>query len=194
MNKDIRIILAELPVQPLLDAIDAAWWDDITIRQSYPGSHHRDTHCIFLRGPKSFLHFFDTTATDYPRLAVLMPVLMPVLAPLLNTLQCPPDAVGRVLLVKLRAHGHVQTHTDTGPYADAFTRHHVVLSSNEFCSYRCGESEECPPPGTAFWFDHHKPHSATNNGPTDRIHLIVDTLAQRQCDPSINWSDLCPKD
>lgn len=192
-NEDIRIILSGLPVQPLLDAIDPAWWDEITIRQQYPGSHHRDTQCIFLRGPRSFLNFFDTDAQDYPHLGELMPVLMPVVAPLLNHLQCPADSIGRVMLVKLRARGHVVKHTDTGPYADAFTRHHVVLSSNPNCIYSCGASEARPEPGQAFWFDHHKPHDAFNYGETDRIHLIVDTLAQSQCDPAVNWSDLCPK-
>jgi len=191
---NIRFILSDLPVQPLLAAIDEAWWDEITIRQSYPGSHHRDTQCIFLRGPRTFLNFFDTTAQDYPRLGELMPVLMPVVAPLLNKLGTPQDAIGRVMLVKLRPHGHVQTHTDTGPYADAFTRHHIVLSSNVGCRYTCGDTMERDIyAGTAFWFDHHKPHSADNHGPTDRVHLIVDTLAATSADPTVNWSELCPK-
>lgn len=193
---DIVTRLRGLPVQPLLEAIGTEAWGDITIRQQYPGSAHSDTECVFLRGPRSFLDFFDTTALDYPRLEPLLPVLLPVLLPLLNTLHCEPAGLGRVMLVKLRAHGHVKLHTDTGAYADAFERHHVVLSTNERCTYTCGDStlsskHDGALPGDAFWFDHHKPHHSHNYGDTDRVHLIVDTLERGT--QATNWSALCPQ-
>lgn len=194
MTSDIRTVLRGLPVQPLLSAIKAEYWEDISIRQQYPGSAHRDTECIFLRGPASFLNFFDTTAQDYPRLEPLMPTLMPVMRPLLHLLQCSGAGIGRIMLVRLNPRGHVRIHTDTGPYADAFQRHHVVLSSNEHCSYHCGEStihasHDGGVPGDCFWFDHHKPHYSHNHGDTPRVHLIVDTMDRRS---TTDWNQLCP--
>lgn len=187
----IRVIQRGLPVQPLLDAILPDMWEDITVRQRYPGSAHRDTECIFLRGPANFLNFFDTTAQDYPHLPQLIEHVLPVVQPLLDALQIPGNALGRLMLVKLSAHGHVSEHTDQGAYADAFSRHHVILSTNDHCSYHCGDvALSNSRPGDAFWFDHHKPHHAHNYGDTDRVHLIIDTLAGAS---PINWSDLCPK-
>lgn len=181
--------LRGLPVQPLVDAITPDMWGDITLRQKYPGSAHSDTECIFLRGPQSFFNFFDTTAIDYPRLEQLIEPLMPVLRPVLNALYAKPQELGRVMLVKLKPLGHVKMHTDTGAYADAFERHHVVLSTNERCTYTCGDTTAKHAAGEAFWFDHHQPHHSHNYGSTDRIHLIVDTVSSKS---QVNWSELCP--
>jgi hypothetical protein len=191
MHDDIRTVMHGLSVQPLLDALLPDMWEDITIRQQYPGSAHADTECIFLRGPRNFFNFFDTTAQDYPRLPQLIDALTPVLLPLLATIDCAPDELGRVMLVKLKPLGHVKLHTDEGAYADAFQRHHVVLSTNDRCTYACGDTTAKHVAGDAFWFDHHKPHHSHNYGSTDRIHLIVDTLERRGC--ATNWGDLCPK-
>jgi hypothetical protein len=188
---NIKTILHGLPVQPLLDSLLPEMWEDITMRQRYPGSAHADTECIFLRGPRSFLNFFAVDAQDYPRLEQVIEPLMLVLLPLLNTIDCQPDELGRVMLVKLLPRGHVKVHTDTGPYADAFQRHHVVLSTNDHCVYHCGDESAKHAAGDAFWFDHHTPHHSHNYGSTDRIHLIVDTLERRA--PATDWSDLCPK-
>lgn len=190
---NIKTVMRGLPVDKLRCAITPDMWNDITIRQKYPGSAHRDTECIFIRGPRSFLNFFDTTAQDYPRLTELIGPLMPVLTPLLNALYVKPTDLGRIMLVKLRAHGHVTEHSDTGPYADAFERFHVVVSTNRGCGYQCG-GEVCGDmqAGDAFWFDHHLPHSSHNYGSSDRIHLIVDALDSR-AKHGINWSELCPE-
>lgn len=175
--RTIETLLHDLPVQPLLDAIEPDMWEDIRVRQQYPGSAHRDTECIFLRGPASFLNFFDTTAQDYPRLPQLLDELMPILLPLLNLVQCEPDELGRLMLVKLKPHGWIRPHMDEGEYADTFNRQHVCLSSNEHCEFRCGPDSLRPQPGDAFRFNHRVQHTARNDGETDRIHLIVDTLA-----------------
>jgi membrane peptidoglycan carboxypeptidase len=45
-----------LNVEPLLQQLAAhpELWDEITVRQAYPGSAHADTQCIFVRGPLGF--------------------------------------------------------------------------------------------------------------------------------------------
>lgn len=172
----IEPIIRGLPVQPLLDAIDPEWWTDITARQSFPGSAHGDTRTIYLRGPKSFLDYFDTSAQDYPRLAGLIPVILPILRPVFAFTHVQRWHIGRILLVSLKPGGHVTEHVDEGAYADAFSRYHVVLSTNDACWYRCGDVVASYPAGTAFWFDHHLPHEAHNGGETERVHLIVDVM------------------
>jgi hypothetical protein len=172
----IETIMRGLPVQPLLDVLKPAWWHEITARQQFPGTAHKDTQTIFLRGPHSFFSYFEPDAKDYPRVADVIGPLMQVLRPLFGFMNVKPEQVGRVLVVKLKPGGHVAEHTDEGDYADTFTRLHVILSTNDACWYRCGDVVASYPTGTAFWFDHKQPHEAFNGGETERIHLIIDVL------------------
>lgn len=179
MKQDIEVLMRDLPVQALLDSINPEHWRDTTIRQDFPGSAHRETHSIFLRGPTSFLDFFSITSADYPRLREYVPVLMPIMRPLLELIEC--QDLGRVILVRLPAGARVLSHFDSGAYAEHYSRFHVCLSSNEGCHFKVGDSALTPKPGEAFIFNHRRPHRVVNEGSTERIHLIVDAV-------SPNWS------
>lgn len=170
----IETIMRGLPVQPLLDVLEPAWWDEIQARQKFPGTAHADTHTIFLRGPHNFFDYFAPDAKDYPRLSDMLDALMPVLRPFFGWLGVKPEQIGRILLVSLKPGGHVSEHTDEGTYAETFRRYHIILSTNEACWYRCGDVVASYPAGVAFWFDHRLPHEAHNGGDTTRVHLILD--------------------
>lgn len=169
-----------LDVQPLLDLIDAQpdLWREIEARQNSMNSPHRDTECIFARGPYKMTRFhvqFDLGAYDYPCMEYLKPGLMPVMSPILRGLEV--DELGRVLIVKLKPGGHVSAHDDQGTYADHFARFHIVLSSNPGCTQSCGGQEQAFEVGDAWWFDHKKVHTADNTGDTDRVHIIFDATS-----------------
>lgn len=172
-----------LDVQPIIDRIEAMpeLWAEITARQDYTGSAHKDTECIFARGPYSFTpyyYMFDLGSYDYPAMDTLADVLIPVLRPLLTDVLGVTE-LGRVLIVNLKAGGVVKPHIDEGTYADHFARFHVALTSNDRCMLEVGDDQAAMHPGEAWWFDHKQRHSAFNLGTTDRWHIILDAVSPR---------------
>lgn len=178
-------IATGLDVGPLLAALDAhpGLWGEITARQSYPGSAHRDTECIFVRGPSAFTaddYFNDLGAFDFP----LPETIRMEVDSLVNSLSACIGILeyGRVLIVNLHPGGVLDTHIDEGLYAEHYSRFHICLRGNEepFTSSLTVEGVSAfMQPGEAFWFDHRKWHSASNIGTRPRIHLIFDAVTER---------------
>jgi quercetin dioxygenase-like cupin family protein len=169
-----------LDVLPLLARLDAMphLWDEITARQEYTGTAHTDTHCIYPRGPFKFtpyFYMFDIGAYDYPVMDTLADVLVPILRPLLTDV-LKVDALGRVLIVKLKPGGVITPHTDEGTYADHYARFHVAVTGTDKATLTAGGETHHLEPGDAWWFNHKVKHSARNDGDTDRIHIIIDAV------------------
>lgn len=163
-------LLALIRAQPEL-------WGEITIRQDYPGSAHRDTDCIFLRGPRTFTpddYFEDLGAYDYPAMDKLMPAIFDVMRPVLDKLEV--SELGRVLIVRLHPAGVITPHIDEGRYAEHFSRFHISLQSDPGNSFTCGEETVHMAPGTAWWFNHRELHTVTNDSDRERIHIIFDAV------------------
>lgn len=179
-------IRSGIQVDRLLKAIDekSHLWNQITARQSTPGSPHKDTQSIFLRGPcEQTVHavFNEIYPKDYPALKEF-----PEARDLIHCLADDVNAreLGRVMIVKLLPGGFITPHCDEGAYADHFERFHIVLASNEDCWFQCNHnSDEAEfvrmKAGESWWFNHKREHTFMNNGATDRIHLIVDAMAPR---------------
>jgi GNAT superfamily N-acetyltransferase len=163
--------LQELDVRPDL-------WKQITARQDFPGSDHKDTETIYLRGPKHM----DVPA-DYMKVGNAVDYLgnlgelqdcADLMRQALEAIGA--DELGYVMVVKLKAGGVVTPHIDEGPYSDHFTRFHLVLSTNEFCKFSSG-LEVCHLKAGELWqFDHKAIHNFMNAGDTDRIHIIFDAV------------------
>jgi len=175
-------LLTGLDVQPMLDLLkkNKDMWNDITIRQDYPGSAHADTECIFIRGPLKFTakdYFDDCSAAPYPAASVFQEAFRPLMEPLTEAIGL--TQLGRVLIVKLKPGGHVKAHVDEGKYADMYSRFHIVLATNDKCTNTTGGEVSHWPVGTAWWFDHKQEHTADNGGQTNRIHIIVDAVSTR---------------
>lgn len=173
-------LLTGLNVQPLIDKLEAIpqMWNDITLRQDYPGSAHTDTECIFIRGPLQFTaqdYFNDLSAAPYPAAPVFEKELKHLIEPLMEAIAL--EQLGRVLLVKLKPGGHVKAHSDEGRYADFYSRFHIPVITNEGCVNTTGGEAVHWPVGTAWWFNHKQVHTADNAGDTDRVHLIVDAVS-----------------
>lgn len=175
---NFKLIASGIDPQPVLDALDRLpeLWDEVTIRQNYEGSAHKDTKCIFLRAPTSLeniLEVIDTVAThNVGRLGSPVMELMNHLCGLVGIRE-----LGRVMLVKLKPCGIISAHRDEGAYARYYSRFHFVLSGS--CKFYCGgisDKPVAPAVGELWWFDHQKTHQVFNNG-EDRIHLIFDGTA-----------------
>jgi len=171
---DVEPIRARLEAMPHL-------WDEITARQEYTGSAHKDTQCIYPRGPYKFTpyyYMFDKGAYDYPVMDTLADVLVPVLRPLLAGV-LKVEELGRVLIVKLKPGGVVTPHIDEGTYADHYARFHVAVTGTEHATLTAGADIQHFAPGEAWWFDHKVTHSARNDSDSDRIHIIIDAVTSR---------------
>lgn len=98
-----------------------------------------------------------------------------------------PGRVERVRLMRLSAHhGKLSRHADiTDRYAGTqdghIARFHIPLQSDPLCVFsawtltgarQMAHMQE----GSLFYLDVRKPHAATNRGPADRIHLVVDCI------------------
>lgn len=149
-------------------------WDLITVRQQYEGSAHRDTEAIILRGPTTLEGLFDNLeAVDFAALEEL-PATFDLVVRVLQRVQA--REVGRIMLVKLHAGGHITPHVDEGRYAEHFARFHLVLTSSPGCRFFAGGEQVVMAPGEIWWFNHRVVHEVRNAGP-ERIHLILDATA-----------------
>lgn len=171
-----------LDVQPLLDALAARpeLWGEITIRQHYPGSAHKDTEAIFLRGPYQFTfrdYMMDTTAYDYPAMDALSAQLVPLVRPVLQQLGV--TELGYVMLVRLAPGGVIKPHVDEGAYADHYSRLHLALTGEPGATLTAGDETQHFAPGECWWFNHKVRHSAVNDSDQPRIHLIIDAVTPR---------------
>lgn len=172
-------IATGMEVEPLLAVIASRpyVWDEITIRQHYPGSAHHDTDAIFLRGPYAFTaieYMWKADAYDYPTMDEFMPAIGNLLRPVLKQLGV--TELGYVLIVRLKAGGEIDEHIDQGYYAEHYERFHLVLKSepgNEFTVE--GETVHMGP-GEVWWFNHQRPHSVVNKSAHERIHVIFDAV------------------
>ena len=170
-----------LDVEPLLKLLNAKpeLWKEITARQKFTGSPHKDTESIYVRGPYKMSHYYviwDTGSYDYPCMEYLKPALVPLMRPVLEKLEV--KDMGRVVIVNLKPSGHVTKHNDQGFYADHYSRFHLVLQSNQWCSQTCGNQKQKFEVGDVWWFNHKKLHTADNVGMTDRVHIIFDCVTK----------------
>jgi quercetin dioxygenase-like cupin family protein len=168
---NFRKITEGVDLVPVLEAIHPMAWREVTIRQEYAGSAHRDTESIFLRAPTSTADIFN--CLDSIELEAWQHLgVAEFLTPVLDAIGA--RELGRVMLVKLKAGGFIRPHTDEGAYARYFARFHVVLAGH--CRFHCGAEEVAMAPGEVWWFNHQKEHEVCN-GNADRIHLIFDACA-----------------
>lgn len=168
-----------LDVCPLVEALkrNPELWDEITGREAFPNSPHKDTKSIFLRwcrGLELQSAFTEIPAFDYPAMGKLSEA-----RELINqTLQkVNATELGRVLIVNLRVGGAITPHSDEGAYADYYERFHIALSCKPGNLFSCnGETVEMNP-GELWWFNHKERHKAHNISGNDRIHMIIDCVA-----------------
>lgn len=168
---DPTAALAELNAHPDL-------WKQITARQDFPGSDHKDTETIYLRGPGHMdvpLDYMRVgNAFDYLGNIGAMDACTDLARRAFNAIGA--TEMGYVMVVKLKAGGVVTPHIDEGPYSDHFTRFHLVLSTNAGCLFNSGHEVVHMPAGELWQFDHKARHHFVNNGDTDRIHIIFDAV------------------
>lgn len=150
-------------------------WNLNKIRQSFTGSPHVDTKCIFVRGPKEFtveeyMGTLDAVVYDIPtELVVKLNAVLRSAEQYINVRE-----IGYILIVNLTAGGAVQEHRDEGTYAEYYDRYHLVVKSSEGNIFTVNGEDQEMRTGELWKFNHRALHSVVNNSTEDRIHIIFD--------------------
>lgn len=80
--------------------------------------------------------------------------------------------VARAAFFKLAVNDQVLEHVDDGTYYLTKDRFHLSLQGTYL--YTVGGEEQIIEPGTFFWFDNKKPHSAKNIANVERLTFVFD--------------------
>lgn len=80
--------------------------------------------------------------------------------------------IARAAFFKLAPHQLVLSHIDDGTYYLDKDRFHLALQGRYL--YECGGEEHIIEPGTFFWFDNKKHHSADNISDVERLTFVFD--------------------
>jgi hypothetical protein len=147
-------------------------FDAVTLRQDAPGSAHRDTRAIFLRGPIEPARWFD----DIPHADYRFIEGWPSAAAALDRIatMLGGRTLGKAMIVALKPGGRIVPHIDEGAYPVAHDRYHLVLSTTPEAVLISGGERRHVAVGELVRFETALPHTAENDGAWERIHLIVD--------------------
>lgn len=175
-HPNFRRLIAGLDVSPALEELAGRpeLWELIQLRQQYAESAHVDTETIVLRGPSSVDNLFDNLDCLHYAAIEQLRATWALVRHVREFLQA--REAGRVMLVRLKEGGWIRPHVDEGAYARYYARFHLVLESNHYCRFACGQEKAIMAPGELWWFNHQMMHSVINNGPA-RTHLIMDFTA-----------------
>lgn len=157
-------------------------FDEFTLRQDYDASCHKDTKCIFLRGPKGVTKdakevdrnaFFDSTEFyDWPSRPNF-----PLVNKLINEYMRGNGLtdLGWVTIVSLKPYGMVAPHPDQGAYCVKYNRYHYPIIAEKSIFIVDDEPFKMQE-GKFYTYDNQRVHSAVNMSSKERIHLIFDAL------------------
>jgi hypothetical protein len=182
MNNLVKIAQG-VDVAPLLLAIarQPKLWNRHTARNAEGGAH-ADVDDIWLRynDEKPFKEKGDYTGFNdahdpvfYPEWYAL-PQARPIVFGLMSRVE--GTRLGGVLITRIPAGGRVLPHTDDRHYN---TKLYVVLQSNPQCVNRVEDERVSMAPGEAWYFDNTKEHEVVNDGPDDRISLIISIRCEK---------------
>jgi mannose-6-phosphate isomerase-like protein (cupin superfamily) len=85
--------------------------------------------------------------------------------------------ISRCAFFRLPPGGAVSTHIDDGAYYLTRDRYHLSIQGDY--EYTVDGESRIIRPGTFFWFDNKKPHSAKNVSDVDRLTLVFDVPKQK---------------
>jgi hypothetical protein len=155
-----------------LDRLVSCEWIDHFVQQNYEGSWQ----VLPLRGKAGETHpvmqiYSDPTCKHFEDTALLDST--PYFREVLETFQCPLRAVR---LMKLTPGSRIKEHTDYDLAAEnGEARLHIPITTNEKVTFLLNGTRVRMDAGECWYLRLSDPHSASNAGDTDRIHLVIDT-------------------
>jgi hypothetical protein len=161
-------------VRDLHSAAAAFGWIEHFVRQNYDG----DWSVIPLRGKAGATHpvmmiYPDPTAREFADTPVLQHC--PYFRTVLAAFRCP---LRTVRLMRLTPGSVIKEHTDLELSVEqGSARIHIPIATNAQVEFCLNQSRIVMEPGSAWYLRLSDPHSVHNRGATERVHLVVDAVA-----------------
>ncbi|HXL98887.1 MAG TPA: aspartyl/asparaginyl beta-hydroxylase domain-containing protein [Rhizomicrobium sp.] len=156
-----------------LDGLSASDWIGHFLTDRYDGNWD----VIPLRGPKGVTHpVMMISAAPGAREFADTPMLQacPYFRAVIAAFAC--EILGARLL-RLTPGSRINQHTDHEyPERDGIQRIHIPVVTNPDVEFLLNGSRVTMEAGSAWYLRLSDPHSVANNGQSDRVHLIVDTV------------------
>jgi hypothetical protein len=174
--KHFKLHRKSVDVEPILSEIRAhpSAWTEQTGRQGHIDVQ-AETNSIPLRGLRRSKIMGrrrrDVHETRCTSLARRFPRTMALTEGLAEELG---GELGRAKLARLPSGARVLPHVDRGEYYAFRDRYHLVVDSLGGSVLQAGDEEVSMRPAELWWFDNKAIHSARNESPHPRIHLVFD--------------------
>lgn len=176
--------IASIDPAPLLNQIlrQPDLWKADTYLRDYPQGPFGEVDTIFLRFPPASVTELERNAKDQHECVwmdgwVHLPAARSIVFGMMSTVQ--GERLGRVMINRIKAGGHIYPHADTPEHATYWDRYHAVLKSGPGCNFRCGDEVVNMKTGDVWWFQNALEHEVLNNSDDDRLHLIIDIRTER---------------
>lgn len=105
------------------------------------------------------------------------PEMEKLLEPIINHLEKIHNGkVGKCLFIKLPAGKDVLEHSDQLDYLGVVRRHHIAIKTNDKVLFFVNNESKNMQVGDCWEINNSLKHSVTNQGSTDRIHLLIDIM------------------
>jgi len=174
MNDRVRLTINFDPnrLRDDLARLTAADWIDHFVTQNYDG----DWSVIPLRGPATAEHpvmmiYSDPTCTEFADTPFLAEC--PYFREVIASFQCD---IGAARLMKLTPGSTIKEHTDHDlDFNQGNVRLHIPVTTNPEVQFILNGSRVVMNAGECWYLRLSDPHGVTNDGPTDRVHLVLDT-------------------
>jgi hypothetical protein len=154
-----------------LRRLSATPWINHFVTQNYQG----DWSVIPLRGPAGARHpvqmiYSDPTATAFEDTAMLADCRY--FRAVLDSFACPLQAVR---LMRLTPGSIIKEHCDHDLcFEQGSVRLHIPITTNEGVVFDLNRRRVTLEAGSCWYLRLSDPHSVTNRGDTDRVHLVID--------------------
>ena len=176
MDDAIRLNLHFDPARMQSDLQRAAdiGWTDHFVTRNYEGSWS----AIGLRAPAAASHpvqqiYSDPGCTDFANTPILDQC--PYFQEILAGFQC---ELHSVRLMRLAPGSVIKEHVDVGLDADeGYVRLHVPVTTNPHVEFYLNHRRVIMQEGECWYLRLTDPHSVINGGTTDRVHLVIDAVA-----------------
>jgi hypothetical protein len=154
-----------------LQALSSIAWTRHFVRANYDG----DWSVIPLRAPAGETHPIRMIGSDPAcRTFVDTPLLdhCPYFAEVMRTFRCP---LRTVRLMRLASGSVIKEHTDVDlRFEDGMVRIHIPVVTTDQVEFVLNGSRVAMEAGSAWYLRLSDPHRVVNNGPNDRVHLVLD--------------------
>lgn len=152
-------------------------WNQQTARTAPEDSPHHGLDDIWPRfaDPKTMREDGSHDSMWYPA-ADLLPVrelVFPIMSAVCG------ERLGGVLITRIKAGQTCRPHTDPGWHARHYDKFAVQIDADPSQAFHFDGHTLVTAPGDVFWFDNAYTHWVTNDGPRDRVTMIVCIRTER---------------